>query len=240
MSREPSSTPPAVLVLTADEAVLEPALEAEWLSRLPVERRTTIAAWSSARDRARSLIGTRLLSIGLHHIGFDAVSLASLRHAPRARPTLDLPVQFSLSHCEGAIGCAISRDLPVGFDIEPATAATGSGFRLYLNAAESAWCGDDPLRFASVWTRKEAVAKAAGGDGLAAVRSIDVSASLTQARFEGACWRTIQIGMGDRFVAHLATRDGECLVHHRVLPTTALCSSDDSQLPRFASPVTVL
>ena len=193
-----------VSVLIAPDFPLTPAREAQWLRRLPPARRAELARWPDVRARQRSLIASRLLASGLRRLGHPEAALGSLRHSAQGRPTLDLPIDVSLSHCDGRVVCALSTRGPVGVDVEPLGALRAGAFALYLNAAERAWAGDSPRRFYSVWTRKEAVAKAAGTAGLPALPRIDTSQDEQGARFEGRLWHTPAVPVGPGHVAHLA------------------------------------
>jgi 4'-phosphopantetheinyl transferase len=174
------------------------------MSDLPPSRRTEIGGWPDELDRQRSLLGSRLLALGLHRLGCPADVLATMRHPPHARPTLDLPVDFSISHCEGRIVCALSMCGAVGIDVEGLGTLVAKDFHLYLNVAERAWAGRSAQRFYSVWTRKEAVVKAAGSGGLRDVARVDTSAAQHLAAFEGRLWRTQPVPVGRGHVAHLA------------------------------------
>lgn len=197
-----------VSVLITSDPVLPPALEAEWLAELPAARRAAIGRWPDRRARQRSLLASRLLREGLLRLGYPAAALASLRYPPRARPTLDLPVDFSVSHCEGRVLCALSTRGPVGIDAEPVGELSAAAFALYLNAGERAWAGGSARRFYSVWTRKEAVAKAAGTSGLPVLARIDTAPDEHAARFAGRLWRTPLVPVGPGHVAHLALAEG--------------------------------
>lgn len=194
----------SVSVLITPDFVLSPALEAQWLHRLPATRRAELLRWPDGRARQRSLIAGRLLGVGLRRLGHPVAALDSLRHSAQGRPTLDLPIDFSLSHCEGRVVCALSTRGPVGVDVEPLGPLRAEAFPLYLNAAERAWAGRSARRFYSVWTRKEAVAKAAGTAGLSALPRIDTAGHEQGACFEGRLWHTPAVPVGPGHVAHLA------------------------------------
>ena len=193
-----------VSVLITSEFVLSPRLEAQWLACLPLARRTQIRGWPDAQARHRSLIGSRLLALGLQRIGFAGDVLASLCYPSQSRPTLALPVDFSLSHGEGRIVCALSTQGAVGIDVEALGGLVAGDFQLYLSAAERAWAGRSSRRFYSVWTRKEAVAKAASERGLRDVARVDAALGGPIASFEGRRWHTVNVPVGRRHVAHLA------------------------------------
>ncbi len=194
----------SILVLTATEFAVPAALEALWMADLPGLRRDALARWPDARARHQSLIGSRLLGRGLRRMGYRGDVLTSLRHPPCSRPTLDLGVDFSVSHCEGQVLCAVSTSGSVGVDVEAIGSLLAADFPLYLSADERAWAGGDARRFYSVWTRKEAVVKAAGSLGLAAMARIDTRAGMRDAEFAGRSWHIVEIPVGARHLAHLA------------------------------------
>ena len=108
-----------VSVLIAPDVPLAPAQEAQWLQRLPPARRAELGRWPDGRARQRSLIASRLLASGLRRLGHPETALGSLRHSAQGRPMLDLPIDVSLSHCDGRVVCALSTRGPVGVDVEP-------------------------------------------------------------------------------------------------------------------------
>ncbi|CAN5417958.1 hypothetical protein BH09PSE6_BH09PSE6_33300 [soil metagenome] len=201
---------------------LTAATESRWLSDLPYERRQQLLRWPDSAERHRSLIASRLLLVGLQRFGLPA-SLASLRSLARAKPTLDLPVDFSISHCEGRIVCAVSTAGSVGIDVEAVAAAvTGRQFTHYLDASERDWAGDDPRRFATLWTCKEAVAKAHGGAGMADLAQVRTNCHEGRASLHGRSWATMPLPVGRRHAACLASRPGaatvlEAVSRHRLL-----------------------
>jgi 4'-phosphopantetheinyl transferase len=194
----------SILVLIAADFALPAALEARWMDELPAPRRDMLARWPDSRARHRSLIGSRLLYRGLRRIGHRGNPLTSLRYAPGCRPTLDLAVDFSLSHCHGRVLCAVSTAGAVGVDVEALGPLSAADFPLYVNAGERAWAGGDAGRFYSIWTRKEAVVKAAGSRGLADMARVDTGAGPQGATFAGRSWETLEIPAGESYVAHLA------------------------------------
>jgi len=212
----------SVSVLVTSELELSPSLESEWLNDLPPARRAQIGRWPEQRDRRRSLIASRLLLAQLRRLGHPASALATLRYPPRSRPTLDLPLHWSLSHCAGRIVAAVSTRGPVGVDVEAIADLQACDFALYLNAAERAWAGRSPRRFCSVWTRKEAVAKAAGTNGLPSLPAVDTTAGPRRAAFDGRIWRTAPLALGAGHIGHVATADLDAAVTFEHLPAEAL------------------
>lgn len=206
-----------VSVLITSEFALSARLEAQWLRDLPLPRRTEIGDWPDTTARHRSLIGSRLLVHGLRRLGFADDVLATLRYSPPGKPRLKLPVDFSLSHSAGRIVCAISTQGAVGVDVEAVDKLRAEDFHVYLSAAERAWAGRSSRRFYGVWTRKEAVVKAASEQGLREVARVDTTPSERFAAYEGRHWYTIAVPVGRQHVAHLALAElPRDLSFHRV------------------------
>lgn len=206
-----------VSVLIAPEISVPAGLEAQWLQDLPLARRAQISAWTDARARHRSLIGSRLLAHGLRRLGFAGDVLATLQYPPQSRPRLALPVDFSLSHDDGRVVCAISTQGAIGIDVEAVGPLIAQDFHLYLSAAERAWAGRSARRFYSVWTRKEAVVKAASERGLREVARVDTTPSEGVAAYDGHLWHTLAVPVGRRHVSHLALAElPGALTFHRV------------------------
>lgn len=148
---------------------------------------------------------TALLRATLQHAGFAPALADAVLRDGRGKPQLPAPLQFSISHCEGLALCALSAAWPLGVDAEALGPLRAEAFRIYLTAAERDWAGGDAARFYAVWTRKEAVAKAAG-QGLEALPALEASAAGVD--FAGRRWRLQRLPVGAAHCAHLAAPDG--------------------------------
>ncbi|MCC2658524.1 MAG: 4-phosphopantetheinyl transferase [Panacagrimonas sp.] len=179
-------SPERISVLFAGDDALEPALEAAWLDDLSADRRARLESMPDPADRRRSLIAGRLLLRGTQDLALPV-------HAA---------THVSTAHCAGRVVCAVSRDTPLGVDVEPLDANPPGRTDLYVNADERTFAGDDPQRLLWLWTRKEAVAKAASRRGLRLLGQIDVRSDRTDC--EGRSWLLRPLDLGPGFVAHLA------------------------------------
>jgi hypothetical protein len=121
-------------------------------------------------DVAKVAAGIALRLVLARHVGIDRARLPFII-APGGKPALavDGP-QFSLAHCDGAALIAISRDGPVGVDIEaPRAIRISPDRRLMLEAEAQSLDPARPLpveppdrRFLQAWVRLEALAKTTG------------------------------------------------------------------------------
>ena len=223
----------AMMVLIAPEFGVSPPLEALWLAELPHARREQLSRGPDERARHRSLIGSRLLAHGLRRLGATGAVLATLRYPPRSRPLLDgSSIDFSLSHCEGRIACALSTQGRVGLDVEALGGMRATDFHLYLSADERAWAGRSTRRFYTVWTRKEAVVKAASERGLQDVARVYTMPG-GDATFDDQRWQTLRVPAGRHHVAHLAAAQLPREVQVRRLSPAVL--ERDTPVAGFAS-----
>lgn len=193
----------SLLVLTLPEIELAPDRVAAWLAELPAPRQHALQQLDDRVAIARSVLGSRLLRVGLQRCGHPVSALQTLTYPTGGKPQLALPLDFSIAHCDGLIVCALSAAGPVGIDVEALGPLSAEAFTLYLGAEERAWAGADPLRFYTLWTQKEAVIKAAGL-GLRELGEVRIDGA--QAWLDGGSWQTQRLAVGDGYVAHLAGR----------------------------------
>ncbi len=139
------------------------------IAALPPWRREKVLALKKPEDRLRSLLAFLLLAYGLKkEFGIDQVP--EFAYTQWGKPCFgNLPVQFSLSHCQSAVACALGS-CPVGVDVQDKMAFSsrlaekiGSSEEVaLLNRAE-----DRDWALTALWTKKEALAKK-NGKGLGA------------------------------------------------------------------------
>jgi phosphopantetheinyl transferase len=117
------------------------------------------------------------------------IAAADLRFATsgHGKPSIDSAdpqlraLSFSLSHTRGLVACAVTSHAPLGIDVEPVGRSQNDQeiANRYFSEKEAEWlrCSPDELRsvrFAELWTLKEAFLKAIG---------VGLSGSLADASF---------------------------------------------------------
>ncbi len=102
-------------------------------------------------------------------------------YTKNGKPYTDsVPLHFSISHIDNMVLCAV-HTAPVGADVERIRLPHPKTLERTCTAAECAYIGDHPTRFAAVWTRKEAYAKLTGkgiGIGLQTIPTANETALL--------------------------------------------------------------
>ena len=140
---------------------------------LSADERTRACRYHFERDRARFIIRRGLLRIILgRYLHLDPAKI-QFDYGPRGKPRITMstvdPHYFSLSHSCGLALYAISRDGPVGVDVERLRVirdAAEIGARYFTPPENLRWqslgAAQRPEAFLRCWTRKEAHAKAIG------------------------------------------------------------------------------
>ena len=128
------------------------------LSRITPARRQRIAALKQPDDRLRSL-GAGLLLRAVLEVKDDT----QLTYGAQGKPQLPGGPQISLSH-SGTLAVLAVSPLPVGADVQHIRPVRPAVVRYVCTPEELCWlqAGDEALRFAVLWTRKESVMKATG------------------------------------------------------------------------------
>ncbi|MGH8265432.1 MAG: 4'-phosphopantetheinyl transferase family protein [Steroidobacteraceae bacterium] len=132
-----------------------------WLHVLPRAKR---AAVETAADPVAiaTLAGIDLLAHGLGAIGGGELTAGMLAYPSRGKPLLGQGPDFSISHTGGFAVCAVARESRVGIDIEVLARVRPESLRRVAHPTELERFAADPYGAAKLWTRKEAVLKAAG------------------------------------------------------------------------------
>lgn len=165
----------AVLWMTAFSAGSSPALVEQAAALLNPREIVRAERMRLAEARAEYVLGRALLrSLLGERLGCSAAEVpldAPPQHKPRLSAACS-PLQFNLSHAGGRIALAMTHGIAVGVDLEiidrevEFLEIAGSHFASAEYAALLMSCGEARAhRFFRIWTRKEAVVKAAG-DGL--------------------------------------------------------------------------
>jgi 4'-phosphopantetheinyl transferase len=137
------------------------ALAGRWLRPLPYAKRQAIER-SPERSAHATLAGIDLLAHGALALGNEPLDAASLVYPERGKPYLPGGPEFSISHTSDLAVCAVACGIKLGIDIEIIARVRESMLRRVASAEEIETFRDAECGPAALWTRKEAVLKAAG------------------------------------------------------------------------------
>ena len=170
-----TTRPQVVASFAATQALADPALAARATELLGDEERKTLARLRPATARRDYLAAHALARTILAHCTGQPPSHIRLRSTALGQPVVTAPraarqLSVSLSHADGMALCAVSIGCVVGVDVEsinnigprPMDAARVICSRRELNALKLLRGPARALRLLSIWTIKEAIAKATG------------------------------------------------------------------------------
>jgi 4'-phosphopantetheinyl transferase len=136
-------------------------LAGRWLHRLPYVKRRTVER-APEKSAVATLAGIDLLAHGARALGHDTLDAAALVFPEGGKPHWPGGVEFSISHTVEHAVCVVTRSVRVGIDIEIIGRVRIEILRRVASSAELGLYGASARGAASLWTRKEAVLKAAG------------------------------------------------------------------------------
>jgi 4'-phosphopantetheinyl transferase len=179
----------------------------ELAQELPDHLRERIARYRRQRDRNAGILGKWLLVTALDSLGCPHPDLHAFTYDARGRPAVAglEPADFSLSHSEDLVVCAVSPRGRVGVDVEFMREIEVAEFegvfspRVWERIRSSA-----PIlpAFYRHWTCLESVAKAEGFGLGGATRAIEIDEGA--GRFEGREWYLREIALDPRYCCHVA------------------------------------
>jgi len=135
------------------------------MALFPESSRKRIGSYKDPWERQLRLASGLLLQEMLNrYFPQKGLSLSDIRYTAHHKPFLPGSLYFSTTH-SGNIAACIAAGYPIGIDTECNQSVDTALFRDYLTAEEEAAmaaAADKAALFYTLWTRKEAILKAAG------------------------------------------------------------------------------
>jgi len=179
----------------------------EGLSQLPERLRERILSYKDGHERQLRLQGQMLIMDILKEFGLECkYSLEDLKYTAYNRPYIDSAVDFNISHSGNLVVCAGIMNGKVGVDIEQLRDMDIE--QLKDEFCETEWVrilnhaspGSESYR---LWTRKEAVLKAAGKGMLGQASTIDTTAGVVM--YEGETYYLHEVFVKEGYIVSVAS-----------------------------------
>jgi len=161
----------------------------QWLSALSGQKQASIQRLLHYRNRVTSLAAQRLLHLCAQDEGINNFKLSDVQYPDTGKP-------FWKNN-------KTSATLKVGVDVEQIRLLKRLSFKRVMSADELADIEKTPALFFDLWSKKEAVVKAADTVGLA--RMSDVSLKQNMAVLDEQQWFLKSINLDDQYAVNLAT-----------------------------------
>ena len=155
-------------------------------------------------------MGRYLLSMGLKDFGFPQHHLKEISYNPFGRPELaSVKLNFSISHSETLVLCAVSASHHIGLDVEFIKDFNFVELidRFHQEEIKAIQAGGT-YAFYTVWTRKEALLKATGTGFQAELDTFNVSK--TKTLYHQQNWVLCNFTLKNDFLCCLASNSENC------------------------------
>jgi len=192
----------------SDLSQIAPTLVEQWKSSLSVQKKAGIQRLLHHRDQVNSLAGLRLLKMCAMDEGITDFDLKGVEHPPKGKPFWKKEgsyFSFNISHSGDFILLASSQSVSVGVDVEKIKELKRLNFKTVMSSEELSQIQETPMLFFDLWSKKEAVVKAADTDGLARMR--DVNLSTDSAELDDRKWYLKTLDLDEAYVINLATSE---------------------------------
>lgn len=197
------------IYIASYEQAVSAVLEQEYLAMMPAKLRASIARYKRWQDRQATLFGKVLLLKALRKIFHDdwMQKFQSLEVSRDGKPFIHGGPEFNISHSEGMVVVAVTRQGAIGIDVEKIRAINIGDFSKYVpevaNLHENNSAEQATILFFDCWTRKEAVLKGCGTGLLAPLEQVVLKENT--ALFRDTTWFLKKLSLDERYCCHVAT-----------------------------------
>ena len=156
-------------------------------------------------EQLRSVLARLILKQLLLEQGFHDTVLEDYRTDEYGRPFISDDIDFSISHADNYVMCAVSKTTRVGIDVEKMRDICIDDYSISLSDKElqDLTNSTNPISdFFSLWTKKEAISKA-NGKGLAILLP-EMEIGSDTATCGQTVWNLKELLVDTEYVAHIA------------------------------------
>ncbi len=190
----------------SDLAQIDALLVEQWLSVLSAQKQAAVQRLLHHRSRVDSLAGLRLLNECALDEGITEFDLRDVQYPKSGKPFWSKEgvfYDFNISHSGDFILVAASASSRVGADVEKIKELKRLNFKMVMSAAELVRIQEAPILFFDLWSKKEAVVKAADTVGLAKMGHVKLKSD--SAKLDNEKWHLKTVDLDKGYVINLAT-----------------------------------
>lgn len=185
-----------------DLAKVDKERVAQWLSELSSVKCKAVNRFIHTEDKIASLLALQLLKKCTRDAAIDGFNLRDVHYPDAGKPYWKNKhghiLDFNISHSNTCIVVALSEKVKVGVDAERIRKLKNLNFKMVMNPDELLSIQEMPDLFFELWSKKEAVVKAADTAGLSRMR--DVILTGDQAILDDERWYLKNIKMEENNV----------------------------------------
>jgi len=184
---------------------------ADWIEELPIIKQKQVKKLRQKNDQLLSLAGLQLLKIAMSEYPDTLFSLAQLQFPKHGKPFFKGNIDFNISHSGDIVCCVLSDTAKVGIDIElqrKVNSATMNKFITESNCyAKEINVNDQQQHFFNLWTKNEAIIKAANLGSIYNMK--DIKHEENGGHYQNCFWSTfpleiISVEDNKEYTCHIA------------------------------------
>ncbi|VAW53192.1 hypothetical protein MNBD_GAMMA05-1124 [hydrothermal vent metagenome] len=189
----------------SDLSQIDSNLVEQWKLSLSVRKQDAIQRLLHHRSQVNSLAGLRLLKQCAKDSGLSNFDLKDIEYPEAGKPFWKNEggfLDFNISHSGDFILAATCQSASIGIDVEKIKELKRLNFKMVMSPQELTQIREQPMLFFDLWSKKEAVVKAADTVGLA--RMGDVNLNADSAELDNKEWQLKTIDLDEAYVINLA------------------------------------
>jgi 4'-phosphopantetheinyl transferase len=187
---------------------LDPLKIERWISSVSTEKQAIIQRLLHLKSQVSSLAGLHLLNLCAKEEGVTGFDLSEVQYPKSGKPFWDKGASnfdFNVSHSGDFILVAASTSLSVGIDVEKIKELKRLNFKMVMSSQELEQIKKTPLLFFDLWSKKEAVVKAADTVGLARMSHVKLKSQ--SAELDEKEWYLKKVNLDEAYMINLATSE---------------------------------
>lgn len=164
-----------------------------------------ISGYPGQDEQLRNVLARLMLKKLLLEQGFHDTILEDYRTDDYGRPFIHETIDFTISHANDYVMCAVSKTTRVGIDVEKLREICIDDYSISLSdkELEELTSSENPIPdFFTLWTKKEAISKA-NGKGLAILLP-EMEIGNNSATCGQAIWNLKELPIAAEYAAHIA------------------------------------
>lgn len=181
-----------------------------YYQQMPEDIQERIRRYRKEENKYQLMLGRLLLKKGMEKLGYRDFQLVDLYYNDFNCPLWRAEINFNIAHSGNVVGCAFSKELKIGLDIEEIRPVDLTNFDYILNEVDqqnikkstNPYCA-----FFKIWTIKEGVTKAIGKGLAIDVQQIYIYENY--AMLGDVKWYYKTLNLASAFAAHLVMDENE-------------------------------
>ena len=183
----------------------------DWVVELPENKQEQVKKLRHIKDQALSLAGLQLLKIALSDLLGSPFSLQTLQFPLQGKPYLESDnIDFNISHSGDVVCCVVSNTVKIGIDIELQRQVLPAMRKKLFSVKNTASEQVHSERFFTLWTKNEAIIKAANSGSIYNMK--DIQHESKGAQYQDQFWYTYPVDIvyedeNKEYTCHIASSE---------------------------------